>query len=160
MADARERFPSLDPETLTPRQGTTAYPPAFRAVCDGRAKRALGTVFALTQFGVNLTELAPGAATAQRHWHEAEDEFVYVLSGTATLVNDAGETDLPAGHCAGFPAGRADGHMIVNRTERPVRLLEVGTRAQADRIHYPDIDLFLERGVGAARCTRKDGTAY
>ena len=150
----------LDPDTLEARHGSAAYPEPFRSICEGRAKRALGDVFGLDQFGVNLTELAPGAASAQRHWHEAEDEFVYILEGTATLVTDAGETELPAGTCAGFPAGRADGHMIVNRTDRPVRLLEVGTRAADETGHYPDIDLHLERRAGENRFTRKDGSDY
>lgn len=160
MPDSSAIPTHLDPETLEARHGTKAYPPPFRAICDGRAKRALGDVFALGQFGVNLTELAPGAATAQRHWHEAEDEFVYVLAGTATLVTDAGETELPAGHCVGFPAGRADGHMIVNRTDATVRLLEIGGRATEEAAHYPDIDLRLERRGGETRFTRKDGTPY
>ena len=160
MSDSSAIPTSLDPETIEPRHGTTAYPPPFRAVCEGRAKRALGSVFALTQFGVNMTELAPGAATAQRHWHEREDEFVFILDGTATLVTDAGETELAAGTCAGFPAGRADGHMIVNRGTTPVRLLEIGSRAAEEVGHYPDIDLRMEKRDGAMRFTSKDGTPY
>lgn len=160
MADATDIPLKLDPETLAPRVGTTAYPEPFRALCDGRAKRALGNVFGLDQFGVNLTELAPGAATAQRHWHAREDEFVYVLAGIATLVTEAGETELHPGECAGFKAGRADGHMIVNRGREPVRLLEIGSRLADEDADYPDIDLRMEKRGGTMRFLHKDGTPY
>ena len=81
------------------------YPEPWRAITEGREKAALGDVVGLTQFGVNLTRLKPGAASALRHWHEAEDEFVYVLEGEITLIEDGGTTVLQPGAAAGFKAG-------------------------------------------------------
>jgi uncharacterized cupin superfamily protein len=109
-----------------PRTGTN-YPDGFRDRVKGRLKRALGDLFGLDQFGVNLTELPPGVQSALRHWHSREDEFVYVLDGEPTLVTGAGEEVLRPGDCIGFKAGVADGHCLVNRTDRPVRIIEVGS---------------------------------
>lgn len=148
----------VNPADLEPRIGSTVYPVGLREICDGREKRALGDIFGLTQFGVNLTTLPPGAASAQRHWHEKEDEFVYVLSGELTLVSAAGETPVRAGECAGFPAGKADGHMVVNRGSEPATFLEIGTRSSDDITHYPDVDLHAEKTDGTFHFTRKDGT--
>jgi len=145
---------------VPPRIGSAAYPESLRAVAAGRAKASLGDVFGLSQFGVHLTELAPGASTAHRHWHESEDEFVFVLEGTATLVTEAGEVELKAGECAGFPAGRPDGHALGNRTDRPVRLLEIGSRHADETAHYPDVDLHAEKRDGVLRFFKKDGTPY
>ena len=144
---------------VEPRVGTN-YPVEFRARIQGRAKRALGDLFGLDQFGVNLTELAPGAYSALRHWHSHEDELVYVLEGEITLITDAGEEVLRPGDVVGFKAGVADGHHLVNRTERPVRYLEVGSRRiEVDRVVYPDDDLAVQPdGTGKRRMTRKDGT--
>src|SRR5437588_7052390 len=89
------------------------YPEPWRAVTEGREKAALGDVVGLTQFGVNLTRLKPGAASTLRHWHEAEDEFVYVLEGEITLIDDGGTTVLQPGDAAGFKAGVANGHHLV-----------------------------------------------
>lgn len=160
MSDPSAPPVKLDPSEIAPRVGSNLYPEAFRAHCAGRLKRALGDAFALSQFGVNLTELPPGAATAHRHWHAAEDEFVFVLAGEAVLVTEAGETPIRAGECAGFPAGRADGHMIVNRSDAPARLLEIGGRSSGDAAFYPDIDLACRKQGGAMRFFRKDGTPY
>ena len=144
---------------VEPRVGTN-YPDEFRARIQGRAKRALGDLFGLDQFGVNLTELLPGAYSALRHWHSHEDELVYVLDGEITLVTDAGEEVLRSGDVVGFKAGVADGHHLVNRTDRPVRYLEVGSRRiEVDRVTYPDDDLDVRPdGTGKRRMTRKDGT--
>lgn len=151
--------PALDPATVAPRTAT-AYPPPFDKATAGRAKRALTRALGLTRFGVNVTELAPGAASALRHWHSHEDEFVYILSGEATLVTDDGEQVLGAGMCAGFPAGAADGHCLVNRGTEPVIVLEVGSRDMADEAHYPDVDLHCGPGrYETPVFTRKDGSA-
>ncbi|HSV28215.1 MAG TPA: cupin domain-containing protein, partial [Candidatus Omnitrophota bacterium] len=101
--------PAIDPAVEAEAQTGTIYPDPFKAVVAGRTKRRLGPLLGLTDFGVNLTELAPGAASALRHWHHKEDEFVYVLEGEVTLVTDAGEQVLKAGQAAGFPKGVADG---------------------------------------------------
>lgn len=157
MTSERKGARALDAE---PRTGSI-YPQAFRAAAEGRIKRALGRQFGLDQFGVNLTELAPGAATALRHWHAREDEFVYVLDGEATLITEAGEESLGPGDCVGFKAGVADAHCLVNRSERPVWILEIGSRNRDDRVEYPDADLRLvPDGKGGRMFVHKDGTPY
>jgi len=137
---------------------TTIYPAPYDQAVRGRAKRALGDLFGLTQFGVNLTVIAPGGASAIRHWHESEDEFVYVVDGELTLVDDAGEHLMTAGMCAGFKAAVPNGHQLVNRSDRPASYLEIGTRAEGDRAHYPGEDLVAVKENGRFRLTRKDGS--
>ena len=136
------------------------YPQPYRAVTDGREKAALGNVAGLTQFGVNLTRLKPGAASALRHWHEQEDEFIYVLEGELTLIEDGGETPLKPGDCAGFKAGVPNGHQLVNKSQRDAVYLEIGTRSAIERAHYPDVDLVLERDEHGARFLHKSGEPY
>jgi len=152
-------MPRIDIGKLTART-STAYPDEFKPVVAGRQKTALGNAAGLTQFGVNLTRLKPGAASALRHWHENEDEFVYVLEGQLVLVEDEGETILEAGDCAGFKASVANGHHLVNRTSRDALILEVGTRSLRERAHYPDVDLLYEVDGKSIRILHKDGTPY
>jgi uncharacterized cupin superfamily protein len=149
----------LDAMSVSPRTGS-GYPAPFAEAVAGRVKRALGDALDLTQFGVNLVTLPPGAWSSQRHWHANEDEFVYVLEGEATLVTDAGETPLKPGMAAGFPAGRADGHHLINRTDKPVVYLEVGTRAPTEVAQYSDIDMMARRDGGAFVFTHKNGDSY
>lgn len=154
--------PTRSPVALVARElpetSATGYPEPFRALVAGRHRRRLGDAFGLTQFGVNLCRLEPGAASAQRHWHALEDELVYVLEGEVVLVTDAGETVLGPGMVAGFPAGRPDGHHLVNRSDRDALLLEIGTRTSAaERVVYPDIDLLYEKGRGYLHA---DGTPW
>jgi Uncharacterized conserved protein, contains double-stranded beta-helix domain len=137
--------PVLDPKMLEARPGVTDYPEPFRATVSGRTRVRLGDPLGLTNFGVNLTRLEPGATSALRHWHTRQDEMVYVLEGEVTLITDAGETRLSAGMCAGFPAGRPDGHQMVNRSGAPAVYLEIGDRSAGDDVFYPDVDL-LYRG--------------
>ena len=152
-------MPRIDIGKLASRT-STAYPDQFKPAVAGREKTALGNAAGLTQFGVNLTRLKPGAASALRHWHENEDEFVYVLEGELVLVEDEGETILKAGGCAGFKANVANGHQLVNRTNRDALILEVGTRAPRERAHYPDVDLLYEVDGKNIRILHKDGTPY
>lgn len=149
----------LDPVAVTPRTGS-AYPTPFDEAVAGRAKRALGDALDLNQFGVNLVTLPPGTWSSQRHWHMNEDEFVYVLEGEVTLVTDAGETVLTPGMAAGFPAGRADGHHLINRSSSPVLYLEVGTRAETEEAQYSDIDMMARKENGRFLFTHKDGEPY
>lgn len=151
--------PALDPATLEPRIGSS-YPAPFRAAVAGRAKRALGDVLGLTHFGVNQVRLPAGCASSQRHWHSREDEFVYVLDGEITLLTDTGAQVLTAGMVAGFPAGRADGHQLVNHSDRDALYLEVGDRSTDDEVTYPDIDLRLRTVDGKYQFQHNDGTPY
>jgi uncharacterized cupin superfamily protein len=155
----RVKPPALDPAAVTPRRGS-GYPAPFDQSCRQRQKRALGDPLGLTQFGVNLATLPPGTWSSQRHWHQQEDEFVYVLEGELTLITDAGEQLLSAGMAAGFPAGVEDGHHLVNRSGKPARYLEIGTRAPQERCVYPDVDLTEEIGPHAETFLHKDGTPY
>jgi len=152
-------MPKIDTTKLKPRESTN-YPDAFKHVVKGREKTALGNAADLSQFGVNLTRLKPGAASALRHWHQNEDEFVYILAGELVLIEDDGETIMRPGDCAGFKANVANGHHLVNRTERDALYLEIGTRAPAERAHYPDVDLEFERDETGARILHKNGEPY
>jgi uncharacterized cupin superfamily protein len=135
------------------------YPAPFDAPCAARTRQRLGDAAGLTDFGVNLLRLPPGVWSSQRHWHTAEDEFLYVLEGEVVLVTDAGEQILKAGDCAGFKAGVADGHQLQNRSQREAVLLEVGSRKAADdEVDYPDIDLRFLKGRGGF--SHKDGKPY
>ena len=139
----------------------STYPEAFRTDVAGRAKRVLGDLFGLSDFGVNQVTLSPGAWSAQRHWHTREDEFVYVLSGELVLVTDEGDTPVCQGMVAGFPAGRENGHHLVNRSDADAVYLEIGARRGDDECFYPDIDLQLvSDGKGERHFTRKDGSPY
>ena len=140
-----------------PARVGTDYPPPHDVPCRERRRRRLGEAFGLSQFGVNLLELSPGTWSSQRHWHERQDEFVYVLEGEATLVTDAGETTLSAGMVAGFPAGSGNGHHIVNRSTGVVRLLEIGTRTREETAHYSDIDMIYREDGTVEGYFTKDG---
>jgi uncharacterized cupin superfamily protein len=143
------------------RARASGYPEKFRARVAGRDKRPLGDLFGLTNFGVNLTHLAPGAESALRHAHAKQDEFVYILEGRPTLITDAGETELEPGMCAGFKAGTGDGHHLVNRSNQDVLYLEIGDRTPGDSAVYPDEDLqVVQDAQGNWRYLRKDGTPY
>jgi uncharacterized cupin superfamily protein len=157
MPDARPT--ALDPGTLSERRGS-AYPEPFRTAVAERAKRALGDPFGLTQFGVNLVRLPPGCWSSQRHWHSHEDEFVMIVEGEVVLVTDAGEQTLRPGMVAGFPAGRADGHHLINRSDRPATYLEVGSRSDVDEAVYSDIDMELRLRGGDHVFVRKNGEPY
>jgi uncharacterized cupin superfamily protein len=138
----------------------SGYPEPFRQVTIGRERKRLGNAAGLEQFGVNLSRLKPGAQSSQRHWHATEDEFVYILEGEVVLQEDGGETVLRPGDAAGWRAGVANGHCLINRSSRDVVFLEIGARAQHDRAQYPDIDLMVVRDEKGARYTHKSGEPY
>ncbi|WP_448573165.1 cupin domain-containing protein [Trichothermofontia sp.] len=149
----------IDPTTV-PQQTGSSYPAAFQSRVAGRTKQRLGDVAGLQHFGVNLVHLAPGSQSALRHWHSRQDEFIYILSGTVTLITDAGEQTLTAGMAAGFPAGEANGHHLLNRSDAVATYLEVGDRTPNDAVTYPDDDLVATLGPEGWQFTHKDGTAY
>jgi uncharacterized cupin superfamily protein len=138
----------------------TLYPPPYDAPCRARRRRKLGDAAGLTQFGVNLLTLPPGAWSSQRHFHSDQDEFVYVLKGRVTLVTDDGPEILVAGDAVGFKAGEPNGHCLQNHTTEEVVALEIGTRTALDSAHYPDIDLVAPPEGKPATYTHKDGRAY
>ena len=146
-----------------PVSAGTAYPAPFDEAVRGRSRQKIGDAVGLTQFGVNLVRLPPGAASSHRHWHAREDEFVLVTEGELVLEEDDGETVLRVGDAAGFPVGRAVGHRLVNRSDADAAYLEVGTRSTDDVSTYTvaDVDMqAVKSGTSDWRILRKDGTPY
>ncbi len=152
-------MPKIDIASLS-TDSRTNYPAPFDHVVHGRERKRLGNAVGLDQFGVNLTTLKPGAASALRHWHEKEDELIYMLEGEVVLIEDDGETVLRPGDAAGFKANSGNGHHLVNRSKRDAVYLEIGTRAKHERAHYPDVDLMVVRDDNGMRYTHKDGKPY
>ncbi len=153
------KLPALDPRSLPLKEGSS-YPQSFRDAVRGRRWRALGDATGLTQFGVNLVEMAPGSWSSQRHWHTHEDELIYVLEGELVLITDEGEQTMTAGAAAGFPAGKENGHHLVNRSDKSACFLAIGSRSRADSCSYPDIDLIERQDASGYYYTHKDGTRY
>jgi uncharacterized cupin superfamily protein len=153
------KLPALDPKTVEERRGS-GYPEPFKSRMGDRVKRRLGQACGLTHVGVNLVTLGPGGQSALRHWHTLEEEFVYVLEGEVVLVTNAGEQTLSAGMCAGYPAGKRDGHHFVNRSDRPARYLEIGTNVPGDMAFYPDDDVMLVEAEEGLVYRHKDGSKY
>jgi len=152
---------ALTAADAAPRKTKSNYPEKFVSRLGDRVKLPLGDPFGLTIFGVNLTTLPPGAMSALRHAHTRQDEFIYILEGTPTLITDSGETMLKPGMCAGFKAGSGDAHHLVNRSDSPVVYLEIGDRTLGDEAHYPDDDIVAVKTTdGTRKFTRKDGTPY
>ena len=156
--DAKRPISSL---SVTVTKGATFYPEPFARQVQGRIKKKLGDLFGLTNFGVNLTQLEPGSVSALLHYHTTQDEFIYVLEGTPTLVIDEDEFQLAPGDCMGFKAGTGIAHQLVNRSDQMVTYLEIGDRSPDDTGGYPRDDLKAELAAdGSWVFTRKDGTPY
>jgi uncharacterized cupin superfamily protein len=149
----------IDVEAVPPVVGTT-YPTPFDQPVRSREKRKLGDVAGLTQYGVNLLRLPPGAWSSQRHWHSHADEFIYVIAGEVVLLSDDGEEVLKAGDAAGFKAGDDNGHCLQNHSNGEYLILEIGSRFEEDAGHYPDVDMVAPAGGKPAIYTHKDGTPY
>jgi uncharacterized cupin superfamily protein len=155
-------MPVIDPAKVPLKTGSI-YPEPYGAMMAGRSSLRLGEAGGLTQFGVNLVMLEPGALSSLRHWHHNEDEFVIVTEGECTLVQDEGETVMRPGDCAAFPAGNPNGHHFINRSDRVAKFLVVGTKAPSETAVYSDVDLMVHvtpGEKGRADFTHKDGTPY
>lgn len=150
-------MPKIDIPAAPERKGS-GYPAPFDAPCHDRVRKRLGVAGGLSDFGVNLMRLPAGGWSSQRHWHSHEDEFVYVLEGELTLVEDGGETVLRAGDCAAFPKGSGDGHHLINRSQTTAVYLEVGSRSPDDLTTCSDVDMMSDARDG--RFTHKDGAPY
>jgi uncharacterized cupin superfamily protein len=146
----------LDLSSVPVKTGSI-YPEPYAGMMRGRSSFRLGEAGGLTQFGVNLVRLEPGALSSLRHWHLNEDEFVMITSGECVLVQEAGETVMRVGDCAAFPAGNPDGHHFINRTGTVATFLVVGTKAREEVATYSDVDLQVHIAGGKARFTYKDG---
>jgi uncharacterized cupin superfamily protein len=150
-------MPKIDIAAVPKIQGTR-YPPQFNAPCAERVRQRVGSAGELTDFGVNLVRLPPGNFSSQRHWHSHEDEFVWVLEGELTLIEDVGESALRASDCAAFPKGSSNGHHMINRSNAPAVYIEIGSRHPADLTTCSDIDMMSSNADG--RFAHKDGTPY
>jgi uncharacterized cupin superfamily protein len=144
---------------IAPQPRVRDLPEPFGNRLAGRERRVLGDLFGLSSFGVNYSRLEPGGMSSFRHFHSKQDEFIYIVQGSAILVTEAGEITVSAGMCAGFPAGRANAHHLVNRSDADVYYLEIGDRSAGDVVTYPDDDLHAElQADGHYRYCRKDGS--
>lgn len=152
-------MPKLDLAAVPLKTGSI-YPEPYASMMAGRTSLRLGQAGGLTQFGVNIVILQPGATSSLRHWHRHEDEFVMILEGECVMHQDAGETLMRPGDCAAFPAGDTDGHCFENRTDREARFLVIGTKAPAEVATYSDVDMVVHVEGAAARFTYKDGTPW
>ncbi len=152
-------MPKLDMANVPVKTGSI-YPAPYAQMMAGRTSLRLGEAGGLTQFGVNLVTLQPGALSSLRHWHLHEDEFVLVTEGECILVQDEGETLMQTGDCAAFPAGTPDGHHIINRTGKIARFLVIGSKAKAEVATFSDVDMQVHQSGGMNRFTHKDGTDW
>jgi uncharacterized cupin superfamily protein len=161
MSDSKTAGPiAINAESVSPRTKSSNYPEPFFSRMGGREKRALGRLFGLTNFGVNLTKLSPGGQSALMHRHSRQDEFIFILQGEPTLVTDAEEIGLCPGMCAGFPA-QGVAHHLVNRTDKDVVYLEIGDRTRGDECTYPNDDIQIKlEDDGSWQFTHKDGRPY
>ncbi|MFM7424058.1 MAG: cupin domain-containing protein [Elainella sp.] len=150
----------ISAQSVPATAGKTIYPEPYASLVQGRLKRKLGDLFGLTQFGVNLTELAPGAVSALAHSHSLQDEFIFVLEGNPTLMLGSEEISLNPGDCCGFKAGTGIAHQLVNRSAQPVTYLEMGDRTAGDQVEYPDDDLRASLTDGVWVLSHKDGRPY
>lgn len=152
-------MPKIDLDNIQPTFGSN-YPAEFQAEMQGRSSLRFSDAYGLSQFGANITILQPGAKSSLRHWHENQDEFVMIISGTATLLDDHGESELRPGDCAAFPAGDGNGHTILNKSIEEVRFLVVGSRTPTEVGWYSDVDMKVTMDEAGYCFTRKDGTPY
>lgn len=153
-------MPVVDIPTVPILCGETAYPEPFDAEVAGRLEKDLSRAAELSNLGIRLQRLEPGAWSAQRHWHENQDEFVYMLAGEAVLIEEDGETVLRPGNAVGFKAGVSNGHHLVNRTKQPATYLVVNSLSVAEKHHYPDVDLVYKRDAFSSKFIHKEGSPY
>ncbi|WP_333869626.1 cupin domain-containing protein [Cypionkella sp.] len=152
-------MPKLD-LTKVPLKTGSIYPVPYADLMAGRASLRLGEAGGLTQFGVNLVTLQPGALSSLRHWHLVEDEFVMITAGACVLVEDGGETLMRTGDCAAFAANTPDGHHFLNRSTSPASFLVIGSKAPREVVTYSDVDLVVTMAEGRADFSYKDGSCY
>jgi len=150
-------MPKLDLSSIPLKTGSS-YPAPYDAEMAGRSSQRLAQAGGLTQFGANLVTLEPGGKSSMRHWHVLEDELVMISQGELTLVTDDGETTMRPGDCATFPAGEANGHHLVNKSDARGKFLVIGTDMAGETAYYSDIDMMVSEADGVTRFTQRDGT--
>ena len=149
----------INPESVPEHTGSN-YPKELQHIVKGRSRKKLSKVAGLTNFGVNLVTLLPGSCSSIRHWHSKQDEFIYIVEGEVTLVTNEGLQRLKPGDCAGFPAGEANGHHLINQSDSIAKYLEIGDKTSGDTVNYPDEDLVAKDSDTGWVFTRKDGSSY
>lgn len=149
-------MPKIEIDSAPLKTGSI-YPEPYAGQMAGRSSRRLAELAGLTQFGVNIVTLEPGANASLRHWHLNEDEFAMVLTGDLILTEDAGDTPMRPGDCAAWKAGVPDGHRFVNRSGAPASFLVVGSKARDEVVTYSDIDMIHVTANGKGRMTYRDG---
>jgi len=148
-------------ESIPAPEGNTVYPKPFSSIVEGRVKRKLGNYFGLTNFGINLTQLEPGSASALLHHHLKQDEFIYILQGTPTLLLNDEEYVMKAGDCHGVKAGEGIAAQLINKSQELVVYIEVGDRTAGDEVDYPNDDLKAKQlPSGEWRFSHNDGRPY
>lgn len=152
-------MPKVDLAKVPVKTGSI-YPSPYAAMMAGRSSLRLGEAGGLTQFGVNLVTLEPGALASLRHWHLKEDEFAIVLDEELCLIEDGGETPMRPGDCAAWKAGVANGHHFVNRSDRPARFLVIGSKIADEVASYADVDMKIHMNGGKPRFTYRDDTDW
>ena len=150
-------MPKIELSKIPFRNGS-GYPGKLAKAGDARYVQPLGDANGLTQFGVNIVRLEPGGLSSLRHYHIEQDEFAIILSGTCTLIDDDGEHEMQPGDCAAWPAGEANGHHLVNRSDAPATFLVVGPRTPTETGSYRDVDMMVKFDADGFRFTRKDGS--
>lgn len=149
----------INPESI-PEQTRSNYPQELQHIVKGRSRKRLGKAAGLKNFGVNLVTLQSGSCSSIRHWHSKQDEFIYIVEGEVTLVTNEGEQHLTVGDCAGFPAGEANGHHLINKSDFLAKYLEIGDKTSGDTVNYPDEDLVAKDSDTGWIFTRKDSSSY
>lgn len=148
-------MPKIDIEAI-PQSNATGYPEPFNEPVQGRWWRRLAPAGKLSHIGASHVVLKPGAWSSQRHWHEAEDEMVIMLSGEAVLIEDGGETILRAGDVAAWAAAVQNGHRMENRTDIDCAFIAISAGDKDGGGEYSDIDMMF----AADGYFRKDGKPY
>ncbi len=150
----------LDPATIDFVSGAGAYPDQYKPLVPGRAKKVIGDSLGLKNYGVNIVKLEPGGCSSVRHWHTRQDEFIYVIEGEITVVNDDGEFIMSAGMVAGFPGGAENGHHMFNRAEKDAIFMEVGDRLPGDSVDFSDVDLLSRQLKAGWQFTNRKGKPF
>ena len=152
-------MPKIDLSCVPVETGQAWYPAPYQDAVAGLELQPVSRTSGLTQFAANLVRLAPGAKSSLRHWHVQQDEFVLVIEGTLTLIEEDGAVELGAGECAAFPAGLENGHHLVNRSSKPATFLVIGTQSETETAYYADIDMMVKQQDGHFTFSRKNGDA-
>ncbi len=149
-------MPKVELDSVTP-SNATGYPDPFHREVQGRWWKRIAPLAGLTEMGASHVTLDPGAWSSQRHWHNAEDELVIMLSGTAVLVEDDGETEVRAGDVLAWAKGVTSGHHLINRSSEPCSFVAISAGPSATSGGYSDIDMiWTEDG----RFCHRDGSEY